>query len=89
MNTACENCSLKLGWCDLIHDHVCIINMYIFLQDMGTVVMGKVESGGVMKGTSLLLMPNRVSVTVKQIPLEATSIDVNVPLIVHIQIIVH
>ena len=56
---------------------------------MGTVVMGKVESGGVMKGTSLLLMPNRVSVTVKQIPLEATSIDVNVPLIVRIQIIVH
>ena len=30
-------------------------------QDMGTVVMGKVESGGVMKGASLLLMPNRVS----------------------------
>ena len=33
------------------------------LQDMGTVVMGKVESGGVMKGASLLLMPNRVSVS--------------------------
>jgi len=32
------------------------------LQDMGTVVLGKVESGGVMKGSSLLLMPNRVSV---------------------------
>ena len=31
------------------------------VQDMGTVVMGKVESGGVMKGASLLLMPNRVS----------------------------
>ena len=31
------------------------------LQDMGTVVLGKVESGGVMKGSSLLLMPNRVS----------------------------
>ena len=28
---------------------------------MGTVVMGKVESGGVMKGASLLMMPNRVS----------------------------
>ena len=28
---------------------------------MGTVVLGKVESGGVMKGASLLLMPNRVS----------------------------
>lgn len=33
-------------------------------KDMGTVVMGKVESGGVMKGASLLLMPNRVSVEV-------------------------
>jgi len=32
------------------------------LQDMGTVVLGKVESGGVMQGSSLLLMPNRVSV---------------------------
>ena len=36
--------------------------MYSFcLQDMGTVVMGKVESGAIMKGASLLLMPNRVS----------------------------
>ena len=33
----------------------------ICFQDMGTVVMGKVESGAVMKGASLLLMPNRVS----------------------------
>ncbi len=31
------------------------------VQDMGTVVMGKVESGGVAKGSILLLMPNRVS----------------------------
>ena len=37
--------------------------MCVCLQDMGTVVMGKVESGGVMKGASLLLMPNRVSAT--------------------------
>ena len=35
-------------------------NHVISSQDMGTVVMGKVESGGVMKGASLLLMPNRV-----------------------------
>jgi len=33
-------------------------------KDMGTVVLGKVESGGVMKGSSLLLMPNRVNVEV-------------------------
>lgn len=30
-------------------------------KDMGTVVMGKVESGSVKKGQSLLVMPNRVS----------------------------
>ena len=38
-----------------------LCTMCLCLQDMGTVVMGKVESGGVMKGASLLLMPNRVS----------------------------
>lgn len=43
----------------MAHNHACIV--HLCLQDMGTVVMGKVESGGVMKGTSLLLMPNRVS----------------------------
>lgn len=31
-------------------------------KDMGTVVMGKVESGEMKKGQSLLLMPNRVSI---------------------------
>jgi Translation elongation factor EF-1alpha (GTPase) len=30
-------------------------------KDMGTVVMGKVESGEAKKGQSLVLMPNRVS----------------------------
>lgn len=30
-------------------------------KDMGTVVMGKVESGECRKGMSLFLMPNRVS----------------------------
>lgn len=29
-------------------------------KDMGTVVMGKVESGEMKKGQSLILMPNRV-----------------------------
>ena len=43
------------------HAHCMIITTTFFLQDMGTVVLGKVESGGVMKGASLLLMPNRVS----------------------------
>lgn len=30
-------------------------------KDMGTVVMGKVESGSAKKGQNLLVMPNRVS----------------------------
>lgn len=30
-------------------------------KDMGTVVMGKVESGECRKGQSLVIMPNRVS----------------------------
>lgn len=30
-------------------------------KDMGTVVMGKVESGEMKKGQSLIIMPNRVS----------------------------
>ena len=29
-------------------------------KDMGTVVMGKVESGSVREGDSLLVMPNKV-----------------------------
>lgn len=32
-------------------------------KDMGTVVMGKVESGTAKKGQNLLVMPNRVSFT--------------------------
>lgn len=32
-------------------------------KDMGTVVMGKVEAGEAKKGHSLLVMPNRVSIT--------------------------
>lgn len=29
-------------------------------KDMGTVVMGKIESGSVREGDSLLIMPNKV-----------------------------
>lgn len=29
-------------------------------KDMGTVVMGKIESGSVREGDSLLVMPNKV-----------------------------
>ncbi|XP_025829555.1 eukaryotic peptide chain release factor GTP-binding subunit ERF3A [Agrilus planipennis] len=36
-------------------------------KDMGTVVMGKVESGECRKGLSLLVMPNRTPVTVDQL----------------------
>jgi len=30
-------------------------------KDMGTVVMGKIESGSVRRGDSLIVMPNKVS----------------------------
>lgn len=36
-------------------------------KDMGTVVMGKVESGSVKKGQNLLVMPNRTQVSVDQL----------------------
>lgn len=36
-------------------------------KDMGTVVMGKVESGCAKKGQNLLVMPNRTQVSVDQI----------------------
>ncbi|XP_073997675.1 eukaryotic translation release factor 3 [Rhodnius prolixus] len=36
-------------------------------KDMGTVVMGKVESGEMKKGQSLILMPNRTPVVVDQL----------------------
>lgn len=37
------------------------------LQDMGTIVLGKVESGTVAKGATLTLMPNKASVQVPNI----------------------
>lgn len=36
-------------------------------KDMGTVVMGKVESGECRKGSSLMIMPNKTPVTVDQL----------------------
>lgn len=36
-------------------------------KDMGTVVMGKVESGQAKKGQTLIIMPNRTTVTVDQL----------------------
>ena len=36
-------------------------------SEMGTVVIGKVESGGVRKGETLLVMPNRSEVKVDQL----------------------
>lgn len=41
-----------------------IIDKY---KDMGTVVLGKVESGTLKRGATLLLMPNRKSVEVLQL----------------------
>ena len=39
----------------------CNDSPYVLVQqDMGTMVMGKVESGGLAKGMTLTLMPNKV-----------------------------
>ena len=32
-------------------------------KDMGTIVVGKIESGKVKKGQTVLVMPNRVNIT--------------------------
>ena len=34
-------------------------------RDMGTVVMGKIESGSVRRGDTLMVMPNKVSVVLR------------------------
>lgn len=41
-------------------DDIMVLNGCNGLQDMGTLVMGKVESGGIAKGMTLTLMPNKV-----------------------------
>lgn len=42
---------------------LCLCRMPIIdkSRDMGTVVMGKIESGSVRRGDSLIIMPNKVS----------------------------
>lgn len=37
-------------------------DIFASFQDMGTVVLGKVESGMMKKGQQLILMPNRVGI---------------------------
>jgi peptide chain release factor subunit 3 len=36
-------------------------------KDMGTCVMGKLEAGTIRKGESLVLLPNKINVTVEEI----------------------
>jgi peptide chain release factor subunit 3 len=43
----------------------CIMPIADKYKDMGTVVMGKIESGTAKKGQNLVVMPNRVSVLLK------------------------
>ena len=42
--------------------------IYILLsnKDMGTVVLGKLESGSISKGQQIIMMPNRVSLQCTQ-----------------------
>lgn len=39
-----------------------MILTFVPFQDMGTVVLGKLESGSISKAQQLVMMPNRVSV---------------------------
>lgn len=41
---------------------VCRMPLIDKFRDMGTVVMGKIESGSVRRGDTLMVMPNKVSV---------------------------
>lgn len=48
----------------LYYDWIVIVKtkLYTFiLQDMGTIVVGKIESGKVSKGQSVIIMPNKVT----------------------------
>jgi len=44
-------------------------------RDMGTIVMGKLESGTVKKGANLLLMPNKTPIEVQAIYIESSEIE--------------
>ncbi|KAL2940389.1 Eukaryotic peptide chain release factor GTP-binding subunit, partial [Bienertia sinuspersici] len=45
-------------------------------KDLGTVVMGKVESGSIREGDSLTVMPNRVNVKVVALYVDEIKLDV-------------
>merc|ERR1711933_329766 len=49
-----------------------IIDRY---RDMGTIVMGKLESGCVEKGQTILMMPNKASVEVMQVWADDEEVD--------------
>jgi len=49
-----------------------IIDRY---RDMGTIVMGKLESGRVEKGETILMMPNKASVEVMQVWADEEEVD--------------
>ena len=40
-----------------------VVIAYILFQDMGTIVLGKIELGTIAKGQILTIMPNKVSPT--------------------------
>lgn len=49
-----------------------IIDRY---RDMGTIVMGKIEAGGLEKGQTILMMPNKASVEVMQMWADEEEVD--------------
>lgn len=65
----------KLPPLNRLLDHPFVMPIADKYKDMGTVLMGKVEAGATHKGSTLLIMPNKVQVTVDQLLIN----DIEVP----------
>lgn len=57
----CSQLCLRYGHeIDLVKARLCCLSRFS-LQDMGTIIIGKIESGVIAKGDMVTVMPNRVS----------------------------
>uniref|UniRef100_A0A0M3HV06 Tr-type G domain-containing protein n=1 Tax=Ascaris lumbricoides TaxID=6252 RepID=A0A0M3HV06_ASCLU len=63
----CSQLCLRYGHeIDLVKARLCCLSRFS-LQDMGTIIIGKIESGVIAKGDMVTVMPNRTSVQVIQL----------------------
>lgn len=58
----CAHCS-----CLTLHLALHRFMLWVSFQDMGTIVLGKIESGTICKGQVLTLMPNKVSLVLSAV----------------------